>query len=75
MERIYEMLKEIKPEFDFYSSENYISDGFLDSFDIVLLTNMLEENYNIKIDGLDIIPENFANADSIMQLVEKSKQG
>ncbi|MBR6209609.1 MAG: acyl carrier protein [Clostridiales bacterium] len=72
MDKIFEMLEEIKPEFDFHSSENFILDGFLDSFDIVLLTSMLEETYKIKIDGLDIVPENFSNVESILQLVKKS---
>lgn len=75
MDKIYEMLEEIKPEFDFRSSSNYIEDGFLDSFDIVLLTSMLEETFDMKIDGLDIVPENFSSVESIMELVNKSVGG
>lgn len=67
-----EMLKEIRPEFDFSESENFIEDGMLDSFDIITLTNMLEERFDIKIDGLDIVPENFFTVDSILKLVEQS---
>lgn len=67
-----EILKEIRPEFDFSESENFIEDGMLDSFDIITLTNMLEERFSIKIDGLDIVPENFFTVDSISKLVEKS---
>lgn len=74
MDKIYEMLEEIKPEFDFRSSEDFIGDGYLDSFDIVLLINMLEETYSIRVDGLDIVPENFSSAESIMKLVEKSEK-
>ena len=72
MKDILDMLAELRPEFDFAESKNYIEDGLLDSFDIVSLTSMLEEKYNITIDGLDIVPENFATAEAIAGLVKKS---
>ena len=71
-EQILEILFEIRPEFDFSESDNFIVDGLLDSFDIISLTSMLEEKYEISIDGLDIIPENFASVESIEQLIKKS---
>ena len=71
-EDIRNMLVELRPEFDFDESDDFVMDGFLDSFDIISLTNMLEEKYGIKIDGLDIIPENYASLDSIEGLIIKS---
>ena len=72
MEKILDMLKEIRPEFNFLGSTNFIEDGYLDSFDIVSLINMIEENYQITIDGLDVIPENFYSIESISILIIKS---
>lgn len=72
MEAILEMLEEIRPEFDFTESENFIEDGMLDSFDIISLSNMLEEKYGITIDGLDIVPENYSSVQAIASLVKKS---
>ena len=72
MEKILEMLKEIKPEQDFETSTNFIDDGMLDSFDIITLISMLEEEYNIEVDGLDILPENFETVDAIIGLIKKS---
>lgn len=69
---ILDMLTELRPEFDFTDSEDFIMDGMLDSFDIISMINMLEEKYDIKIDGLDIVPENFISIDSIEELVKKS---
>ncbi len=66
------MLAELRPEFDFDDSEDFVMDGLLDSFDIISLSNMLEEKYSITIDGLDIVPENFASVDAIAALVMKS---
>lgn len=72
MEEIFKMLSEIKPEFDFTDSDDFMEEGLLDSFDIITLCGMLEEHYGIEIDGLDIVPENFSSAETIKALVKKS---
>lgn len=66
------MLAELRPEFDFTDSDDFIMDGLLDSFDIITLSSMLEEKYGIIIDGLDIVPENYSSVDAIIALVKKS---
>ncbi len=71
MNQILEILQNIRPEFDFSTSDNYFADGMLDSFDMVLLVNEIEKVYNISIRGLDIIPENFNSLSSIGQLLAK----
>lgn len=72
MDAILQMLTDLRPEFDFSASENFIDDGYLDSFDVVALVSQLEETFHILIDGLDILPENFSSLASIAGLVEKS---
>lgn len=72
MEKIYEILAGLHPEFDFKESENYVEDGFLDSFDVVTLVTELEDAFGILIDALDILPENFRSAESIAEIVKKS---
>lgn len=64
------ILTGIRPEFDFNKESNFIENGILDSFDMVMLVSALDEHYGIKIRGTDIIPENFADTGSIKQLVE-----
>lgn len=72
MEKIMEILKEIRPEFDFNTSEDFIEDGYLDSFDLVTLVSELDSTFGISIDGLDIIPENFVSAEAIANVVAKN---
>ena len=69
MSRLQEMLEEIRPEFDFTQSENFIEDGYLDSFDVVSLVSMLDKEHHISIKGTDITPENFASLESIRSLL------
>jgi acyl carrier protein len=72
MEEILAILEDLRPEFDFKESENFIDDGYLDSFDILTLISEIEEKYNISIDGLDVVPENFETVETIANLIKKS---
>jgi len=70
--KILSILSRIRPEFDFQKSTSFFDDGMLDSFDIVNLVTELDETYSISIDGIDIVPENFANLDTIKKLLVKN---
>jgi len=70
--RIIDILKEIRPEFEFEGVENFFEEGMLDSFDLMTLVSTLQGEYGIKIAGEEILPENFANVDAIVALLEKS---
>jgi methoxymalonate biosynthesis acyl carrier protein len=72
MKAIPEILKEIRPEFDFTASNDFIADGMLDSFDMVTLVSTLDKNWGISIPGTDIVPENFQNLQTIEALLRKS---
>lgn len=71
-EKVINILKEIRPEFDFTENLNFVEQGMLDSFDIVTLVTTLDEEFNISIDGMDILPENFSDTDSIVALLKKN---
>jgi acyl carrier protein len=64
-------LKAIRPEADFSESSNFIEEGLLDSFDLILLVSALDKNFGISIQGTDIVPENFRNVQTIEALLRK----
>ena len=72
MKTVLEILKEIRPEFDFASSRDFIGDGMLDSFDMVTLVASLDQNFGISIEGTDIVPEHFQNVETIETLLRKA---
>ncbi len=72
MKSVVDILKEIRPEFDFSASHDFLADGMLDSFDMVTLVSALDKNYGISIQGTDIVPENFQNLQTIEALLRKS---
>lgn len=72
-EKVIEILSDLRPEFDFTEDVNFIEEGMLDSFDVVSLVDEIESVFGIAISGADILPENFANVNSIVELLERSK--
>jgi acyl carrier protein len=71
MEKVLTILTEIRPEFDFSVSDDYIRDGMLDSFDVVTLVSTLDNAFGISIPGVEIVPENFRNVSAIATLLER----
>lgn len=71
-EQIIKILTELRPEFDFNQDVNFIEEGMLDSFDVVNLVNDLDATFGISIDGIDILPENFATVEAIENLLKKN---
>jgi len=72
MKKVKEILEKLRPEEDFSSSTDYIGNGLLDSFDIVNLVMELDQTFSISIDGVDIVPDNFRNIDTIIELLQKN---
>jgi acyl carrier protein len=66
-----DILKEIRPEFDFTTSSDFLADGMLDSFDMVTLVAALDKAYGISIPGADIVPEHFKSVETIQELLRK----
>ena len=70
-EKIYAILNEIRPEVDFRAMDDFFDDGFRDSMEFIKFMTQLMTEFDIEIDGLDILPENFSNIDAIVALLEK----
>ena len=71
-QQIIEILTDIRPEFDFNQDTDFIQAGMLDSFDIIMLVNTLDEKFGISIDGVDVLPENFSSVEKIENLLKKN---
>ena len=71
MEQLLNILNSIKPGIDFEKEENLIEDGIITSLEIVNLVVEISNEFDIEISPLDIVPENFASAKTIMELIER----
>ena len=73
-EQLLQILTDLRPEFDFTEDVNFIEEGMLDSFDMVALVADLESAFDVKIDGVDIVPENFCSLEALEKLIKNSKK-
>jgi acyl carrier protein len=74
MNKIIEILEELKPGVDYKNTENLIDGRYLDSLTILSLVSELEEEFDIEIPTVEIIPSNFNSVEKINNLVEKLKE-
>ncbi len=73
-DQIRKILLEIKPDLD-TDCQELISLGELDSFDVVMLVQELEETFNIKIPVSKVLLENFESVENIAKLIDSIKSG
>lgn len=71
MKKIIDILKEMNPKNDYANSDDFISDGLIDSMDMQDLFARLEEEYNVEFVGTDLTPQNFVSIESIKDLLER----
>ena len=71
MDRILQILAELRPDVDFTLAQNLIDDGVLDSFDVVSLVSELCDAFEVSISVDDLTPENFNPPEAMLALVER----
>tara|TARA_B110000003_G_C16608622_1_gene518535 strand:+ start:195 stop:425 length:231 start_codon:yes stop_codon:yes gene_type:complete len=69
MEKILNILADIRPDIEFENETNLVDGGLLDSFDIVSIISELNDAFDIHIRVNHLTPENFNSVKAIMALV------
>ncbi len=71
MDKLLEILSEIRPDLDFKEEQKLIDDGLLDSFDIISIVGELNNEFDIEINVEDLLPENFNSPHAMYELICK----
>ncbi len=74
MEELIEILEEIEPGVDYENCTTLIDDNYLDSLAIISLVAEIEEDFDVQIPTVEIIPDNFNSAKSLWELIERLKE-
>lgn len=74
MERLIEILEDIHPDIDYAACTDLIDGHRLDSLSIISLVAELEDEYDITIPAVEIIPANFNSAAAILKMVERLQE-
>ena len=74
MEKLISILEDIEPGVDYENCQTLIDDNYLDSLAILSLVAEIEENFEVQIPTVEIIPSNFNSAKAIWELIEKLEE-
>lgn len=74
MDKLLEILEDIKPGVDYENCKTLVTDGILESFSILALVNELEDEFDIEIGASDLKPVNFNSAEALWKMIERLKE-
>ena len=73
-EQIIEILEDIQPEADYETCQTLIDDHILTSLDVLSLVAELEDEFDVTIPTVEVIPSNFNSVDAIAAMVERLQE-
>lgn len=74
MERLYEILEDIQPDVDFETTEHLIDDHILSSLSILSLIAELEDEFDVTIPAVEIVPTNFNSAKAMWDMIQRLQE-
>jgi acyl carrier protein len=74
MEKLIEILEELQPEVDYNTCEDLIDGHYLDSLTILSLVAEIEDEFDVVIPTVEIVPGNFNSAQKIYDLITRLQE-
>lgn len=74
MEELLFFLEKFNEQIDFRTEAALMTDGRIDSVELVTLVSDLEEKFQVEISLDEIIPDNFDSAERIWQMLQRLKK-
>lgn len=71
MEKLMEILEELRPDIEFEKEKALIDDHVLESLDIVTLVAELCDAFDIEMNPAELIPENFNSVEAMWKMIER----
>lgn len=71
MEKLMEILEDIRPDVDFASEKRLIGDGILNSLDIITIVDEINDEFEIEIRPKNLTADNFNSAEAIWALIRQ----
>lgn len=74
MEKLIEILEDIQPDVDYENCEDLIDGHHLDSLSIISLVAEIEDEFDITIPTVDIVPKNFNSAKAMYAMIQRLQE-
>lgn len=71
MEELIEVLKSVKPGYDFTEDTELIKNKVFDSLAMIQLVAELSDEFDVEITAEDIVPENFESVKSVYNMIKR----
>ena len=71
MNELLEILEDINPDIDYKNREDLIDGHLLDSLSIISLIGEIEDEFDITIPTVEIIPANFNSIKAMMAMINR----
>lgn len=71
MERLIEILEDIQPDVDYENCNDLIDGHYLDSLSILSLVAELEDEFDVTIPAVEIVPSNFNSANAMWEMIQR----
>ena len=69
-EKVVEILSDIRPDVDFETETQLITNGVLESFDILSIVAELSDEFDVTIRPKDLVPENLNSVDAMVEMLK-----
>ena len=66
-----ELLKDLKPEYDFTPETRIVDQKIFDSMGMISLVAEISDEFDVDISPMDIVPENFETVETLYELIER----
>ena len=74
MKELLELLKDVRDDVDFESCTDLIDGKVLNSFDIIQIISVIDEEYDVEIPAKEIKAENFNSVQAIYDMIQRLRK-
>ncbi len=71
MEKLIEILEDIQPDVDYETCTDLIDGHHLDSLSIISLIAELEDEFDITVPAVEVVPANFNSAAAMWNMIQR----
>lgn len=74
MDKLIEILEDIKPDVNYENCENLIDGHYLDSLSIISLVAEIEDEFDVTVPAVEIVPKNFNSVKAMWSMIERLQE-
>lgn len=74
MDKLIEILEDIKSDVDYKNCENLIDGHYLDSLSIISLVAEIEDEFDVTVPAVEIVPKNFNSVKAMWSMIERLQE-